>query len=290
MSQPDTIETVLHSFKYDIRNPAEKAVWKTLKAKLAGIHRMHSFGEGSHEKPNLDGRTVKLETRHLFDNQWNTAPIDGISDKGLRVFDFATDAIFGPSGVENKYIKRGHWLEQTEAMYEVRHNNVTCGFCGHMQRIEAATTFCDRCLENEYLQEKHLHLLRLLRIDDRSQRPPLTDLERQLLEPKFTEAQIHGTSERGKARRARERQKLEADYKKATDDAKTEHDGMLWLWEHGINTDNVIFYDHTGVFCFGWRKPCDSAFTSRLLEEISEFNFPYEIKTEDGRKLNGNIG
>jgi hypothetical protein len=290
----DTLKTVLHAFNFDLRNAEEKASWMALKEKLAGVHRMHSHdgGKSSHYWPGLDGATIELKTEHLFNDQWNTGPIAGHTDIGLRVFDFATDAIFNPRGIEVNHIRRGHWLEQTDAMREIRHNNVKCGYCGHMQRIEAAPTFCDRCFDSEYLAEKDLLLLRLRRIDDRTDRPEITDLEKQLLVPKWIEAQTRGTSKRALARRAKEREELEKQFHTKTKTARDEYAGKLWLWEHNINTDNVIFYDHRegGLFSFGWRKPLEGALLSALLDCISEFRFPYEIKCVDGRTLNGNIG
>lgn len=59
-----------------------------------------------------------------------------------------------------------------------------------------------------------------------------------------------------------------------------EKEGMLWLWDKGFSLDNVIYYSHTGKFGFGWRSPLSDVVASKLLDIISEFPFPYEIKSE----------
>lgn len=63
-----------------------------------------------------------------------------------------------------------------------------------------------------------------------------------------------------------------------------------WLLDHGISIENVIYYSHTDTFCFGWRDKCGAEFVGQVLEVISEFPYPYEIKCADGRKLEGGKG
>lgn len=72
-----------------------------------------------------------------------------------------------------------------------------------------------------------------------------------------------------------------------TRDAKTERDGFLWFMNRGIRVDNLIFYTHTGCFCFGWRSPIDAELRDALLDVISEFPFPYDLKCNDGKTLSG---
>ena len=36
----------------------------------------------------IQGMTIEVETRYLWDNQFNTAPIEGVSESGLRILDF----------------------------------------------------------------------------------------------------------------------------------------------------------------------------------------------------------
>lgn len=62
---------------------------------------------------------------------------------------------------------------------------------------------------------------------------------------------------------------------------RTELAGRLWWLERGIDDENLIYYNHTGVFCFGWREKVSSEFASRLLDLASEFPFEYEIRAAD---------
>jgi len=36
----------------------------------------------------IQGMTIEVETKYLWDDQFNTAPIEGISENGLRILDF----------------------------------------------------------------------------------------------------------------------------------------------------------------------------------------------------------
>lgn len=193
-----TISTVFHAYNYDTRKPEELAAYKELRARLAdGPHQMHSFGEYYH--PEIDGRTIELETAFLFDNQWNTAPIDGFSDQGYRLFDWAEEYL--PHAPK---IKRGHWLEQTDEMRAIRRETSKCGYCGKQYLTTPENVFCFACLDSPYLKETELHLLRLLPIDSgfNAKREPLADDERAEMMPRYLEAQTKGASERGRARLA----------------------------------------------------------------------------------------
>lgn len=285
-----TIKTTLHAYRFDVRNPDEKAAYADLKAKLKamGLECFETHGGGSHYLPALDGIEIELETAHLFNNQWNTAPIEGVSDKGLRVFDWAQDfesSIGAPRG-----IKRGHWLEQTPEMQEIRRNTDTCGYCGKQEPAAKGYVFCPHCLGSEYLKASDLHLTRMLPVDKSgvsAKRAPLTEAERDHLLPLYREAQLHGNTDRDKTRIAKRRADVESKYRQSVDNATRERAGMLWLMDRGIKTDNAIYYSHTRKFSFGWRQPIDSEMLSDLLDVISEFPFAYEIKTADGRTLEG---
>lgn len=77
---------------------------------------------------------------------------------------------------------------------------------------------------------------------------------------------------------------------KVTRKVNTERDAHVWLIDHGLDLDNVIYYDHEGVFCFGWRDKVPAETVARILAVISEFPYPYRIKCADGRTLEGGIG
>jgi hypothetical protein len=237
---------------------------------------MVSYWELAHIKP-LDGCEVTLETKFLFTNQWNTAPTE-TSDKGLRVFDWA-EAIY-----PNKRIKEGQYLEVTKEMTDLLKNTLKCGYCGAQYNKTDAPEFCEKCLDSEYLEKNQIHLLRLKPIYGKSfpNRAELTDSETAVLIPEYTRQQTTATGSRAVAKLNRRRQQIEDAFKKDTYAAKTEHDGLIWLMDHNVNTGNCIYYNHTDKFSFGWRQPVSAEVKSSLLDILCEFPYAYEIKSDDG--------
>lgn len=158
-----TIKTKIHAYRYDVTNPVEAKAYAALCARMEAQDTkcFESWGVNSHYQSALDGIEVELETMYVFDNQWNTAPIPGVTDKGLRVFDWALD--YKPDGWE-KSIKQGHYLDLTPEMIEVRENRLKCGYCGKQydkRDTPAPPMFCTSCLGSEYLREKDLYLTRI---------------------------------------------------------------------------------------------------------------------------------
>lgn len=281
------MKTVCHMFYFDISKPAGSAAWADLKKKLEDWpHRMESLvlpGQGYHD-PDRDGEEIELETTHLFDNQWNTLD-------GRRVFDWAVEAHY--NGECKVPIRCGYYLDQTEEMREIRRNVVKCGYCGAQEPAAKRLVFCPHCIGSEYLNASDLHLTRMVPIfqsgfgPERKELEPLTAAEKAHLLPLYKEAQLRGRTARDKVRLARQRMDIEEKYQRDTANAKAEHDGLLWLLDHGVKIDNVIYYDHTGRFGFGWRHPVDAEILSELLDIITEFQWPYDIKCADGRTLSG---
>jgi hypothetical protein len=280
------MKTKICGYHFDTSEPAGLEAWNELRARLKDHpHCMESHGGKFHYQSWMprDGLEIELETAHLFNNQWNTAPIAGVSKTGCRVFDWALD--YMPH--RNPNIKQGHYLEQTDEMREARRNTSSCGYCGRQEPAAKGYAFCPHCLDSEYLKASELHLTRMQSVDDRSDRAKLSDAERAHLLPLYKDAQLHGSSARGAARIAKKRADVIAKCDKETRHAKIECDGFLWMMDRGINTDNLIFYSHTERFCFGWRQPVDEDLLSAVLDVVSEFPFAYDIKTADGHTLSG---
>jgi hypothetical protein len=297
-TQAPKLQTVLHTYHFDTTKPEERAAWEALKAKLKTGPRCFGPVLSDVYRPlrALDGQTITLDLGeggvNLFDNQWNMATEGG----GRRVFDWALEAS-APYGSQayrenpfSKSIRRGHYLEQTPEMRELRRNTHVCGYCGHKEEAARGSVFCPKCIGSAQLGVDDLHLTRMRAVEDQGDRAKLTKAETAYLVPLYTQAQIHGNTERDKARIAKERAGLAAEFDKSINTATAKRDGFLWLMDHGIKTDNVIYYPHTGRFSFGWRRALSEGEVSAVLEVISEFSWPYEIKTADGRTLNGNIG
>jgi hypothetical protein len=78
-------------------------------------------------------------------------------------------------------------------------------------------------------------------------------------------------------RRQKQRDDILEEAEKYIRNATAERDGKLWLWEKGLDLDNVIYYSHTSKFSFGWRSPLDPILKSKLLDVLSEFPFEYEF-------------
>lgn len=270
----DTITTTLHAYYFDISDLNEREQYEALVARLEAqgmkcteFLALPSSSSYCRYVEHLDGKEVQLETRHLFDNQWNTAC-------GLRVFDWV-QGIY-----PNKNIKSGHYLVQTDEMRELRRNTHGCGYCGHQERAERGSVFCTACLGSGYLKSGDLHLLRMVSVEqDRPERPELTEAERAHLMPLYIEAQRARALADAEVIRA----ELHKNFKKAVHIATVKRDASLWVFDNVPNLlPNMIYYSHIETFCFGWRTPLTDAEVSQLLDVISEFPFPYEIKAEDG--------
>lgn len=59
-------------------------------------------------------------------------------------------------------------------------------------------------------------------------------------------------------------------------DSEKELKAFEWLINHNIEIENVMYYNHTGRFCFGWRKPIEKV--PELSQELIDFPFEYDIK------------
>lgn len=269
-----TLKTALHTYNFDTDKPEDREPWYQLKTRLEKTpgrgHRMHAIKSDSNFNP--EPGEIELEPEHLFENQWN-------SNVG-RVFDWYEEAIFS-YGKERKNIKRGHYLDITPEMIEVRNKTLKCGYTGDQFIVTEGTPtpiFNTRqsALGSPYLKESELHLLRLLPVSQEwtGKREPLTPAERDYLLPLYIVAQ---TKTQGEARKE-QLAEVEAEYAKASGLAKTEYEGKLWLLSNGVNLENCIFYSHTGRFCFGWRNPFTGAAREALLAALKKFPFDYDVK------------
>lgn len=309
------IKTRIHAYSFNTSDADQSAEYRKLceRLKKEGLRKFHSHGGARHvdtARP-IDGRTIELETEHLFDNQWNTAPIVGVTDKGLRVFDWAEDyrpAALGEASRKDAHsvIRTGHYLEQTEEMRAARAGRVACGYCGKQYpaaHVHDVPGFCGACCDSAYLTEKDLFLTRVHPVTDGMRRTlePLTDKERAALLPRFTDAQLRGRRARDADAEAKQRARVakivtEAKQKAARKvvAAQREQAGFQWLLDRGFwgLLDNVIYYDHTDSFHFGWRSKdgLPDSVVGQLLDVISEFPAAYEISTATRGKLSGGQG
>jgi len=276
------MKTKIYSYYFDTHNADENAAYNELCTRLRKTNGkcFETHGGNSHYNAAWkDGVDVELDTSFLVDNQWN-------ADVG-RVFDWAQDSRYVFSS-HSPYIKRGHYLVITDEMREIRRNTLKCRYCGKMEPAQKGYVFCPHCRANEYLKEKDLFLTRMMRVDDKSDCPPLTDAEKAYLLPLWQADQLTGNSERGKARMAKAREGVASRYAKVVKEAEEERTLATWCLDNGFLPDVAIWYSHTQRAGFGWSKPVDADTLSKLLDVISEAPFAYDIKCADGRTLSGN--
>ena len=197
-----TIKTILHTYIFDTSKTSEREAYDSLKLQLKSLglkcFSTIAFYSKQQEKfdraiKSLDQKHVELKLSHVFDNQWNSAPIENISDNGLRLHDWS-EHIY-----RSKNIKDGYWLEPTAEMQFARDNTMACGYCGKQEQAQKGNVFCPHCIDSEYLKSSELHLTRMQRVSDTSDRAKLSPAEKEYLLPLYKNAQLHGTTERGKA-------------------------------------------------------------------------------------------
>jgi hypothetical protein len=257
------IKSYLHRYEYNLDKPEDKAKYEQLVERLSKdreIFKVIADKEGPPEGP------ITIETDLLFSNQYNT-------EEGFRVFDWFEKALFY-NGRENLMYRVGYWIDLPEELKEAKKRQHGCGYCG--ARYDGKPQeFCTKCIGSEYLEESEIHLLRLKTVElSWPEREKLTEEESAALLPEYREKQLAERTKRLERNIANKKSDLEKNLRQA----QIEHGGMLWLINHGQDVENVIYYNHTGKFCCGWRKALSSEEKSKILDLVSEFPFEYEIK------------
>lgn len=276
------MKTKIHTYFFNLANASEREPYHQFKARLSAecksglrghclnVIAMPSNEERTHQGLVKDAEaagSLTLETECLFNNQWNSV-------EAGRVFDW-----YEGINHENRLLKFGHWLEITPEMIAIRRETLKCGYTGQQFPASAGLVFntTPEALGSCYLKEEALHLLRLAPVCvDHKPRAKLTEAERETLLPLYLAAQ---TKTQGKARE-KQRAEVAEEYEKDTKLARMEYEGKVWLLDHGVNLENVIFYNHTARFSFGWRNAYGKAAAEAMRNAIQGFPFAYDIKTE----------
>lgn len=291
------LRTKLHHYTFpSAQHPGYKAMVAEIEANNAGRgHCMNCIDTSKYDAA-LDNKRcdhvvedVVIDATHIFENQWNETKNSG----NRRLFDWYL--IYQHTHRDDVV---GHWLEITPEMAQLRAETFKCGYCGkhygphHLPVPDSG--FCTACIGGGHLKQDELFLLRLIRFaDDKPHRkfPKLTEDEAKWLVPMYIEHQTLCAARRETEAHQKAKLDIEKDYvetlrkaEQKVQSAKDERDGKLWLWERGFKLDNVIYYDHTRQFGFGWRSPVSSDVCSKLLDVMSEFQYAYTIKCEDGKE------
>jgi hypothetical protein len=261
-----TLRTTVKTFNFDISTEAGRKGWEALKKEQCENKSALFSALGTYYFPELEGKTVELETKHLFSNQWNSAC-------GKRLFDFACEVL-----PRNQAIKRGHYLTQTKEMQELRDNTHVCGYCGHQESAQKGAVFCGQCIDSEYLTQELLPTLRMLPTSlHMPMRGELSTAEAEHLIPLFKQAQRVGSTARGKQRLINERSSIQNRFVDVCEVAKIEKNGKIWMLDNGISTKHAIYYSHTKRWAFGWSTKLTPSERDHILNVISEFPFDYDI-------------
>jgi hypothetical protein len=74
----------------------------------------------------INGMTIDVETKYLFKNQFNTVPIQEVSERGMRIME--------------EYVEK--------VIDDERPGKARCNQCGNTSN---STTVCSKCNKSEYL-------------------------------------------------------------------------------------------------------------------------------------------
>jgi hypothetical protein len=164
-------------------------------------------------------------------------------------------------------------------MEAVRRNTLACGYTGQQFPADCGLTFntTERGLASFGLKESELSMLRLLPIwPEGVRRKELTAEERDYLLPLYVAARMKGEEKK----RAEQRAEVEAEHKRDCARAEMEYLGKLWLLDRGMSLENVIYYNHTERFNFGWRTPYGPKAAAAMVDALKGFPFAYDIQQE----------
>ena len=277
------IKTVFHRYHFNMTVPFQAEEYQKLKDKTLTklgfkvwdvIVRTQEASEFYDKILNIaEGSIIELETKNLFDDQWNTDPIQGIFDSGFRAFNWVEFQF------TNRNIKAGYWLEQTQEMRHILANTYKCRYCGAMHK-NPKQKFCDKCLGSRYLTPDDFYLTRTLPVSFIGKIPKVTEEEYNEIITRYKEAQIKANTTRQKEHMLSRAEPNEKAYEKALYIAHQEYYGNKWLIEHGINLE-PIYYKHTDMWCWGWSTKVAPELKEWLLSELEGFPYNFEIKFSD---------
>lgn len=263
-----SLKTTLTGYYFDTSNPDEAQQYQQLKANLEatpGRAPIFDVIGSPHSWPgHLESVGILLETDFVTDNQWNTTN-DSPNFPNNRVFDWWE--IYQP---HNNFIKKGHYLEITNKMREIRQEILKCSYCGAYYESPHEPAYCTACIDSEYLQESNLHLLQLIPAGSSFK------AKRSLSETDY--AELHSrwlTAQTSLKQRELDKFKLKLFKLKLQEDRK--FDGFNLMIQLNLPAQDAIFYGHTNHFCFGWQSELDREVAETILAKLKSANFPYFV-------------
>lgn len=214
------------------------------------------------EKNEIPEGEYEIDTSCLFDTQYNT--IKTKEHRGYRIHDWL-EPIY-----PNRRLKKGYYLENTEELKKLLSVTYECKYCGKQYTQEEATKvkYCKKCRGSDYLKEENYNLIILTKIGNKASKGKLPDEVIKDIKEQQKETFKQQIFKSNKDKLYSLQQDIE--------EAKVEYQGYLWLVEHYISIENVIYYSYKKTFCFGWKEPIKNR--KELEKQLKDFKWKFEIK------------
>lgn len=275
------MKAAIKYFRLNLEKSEDLKMW-------AKLQKEHNFWRNEDQKQNmceqkrmsqeygdkikaLDGKTVEIDTKHLFANQFNTVC-------GLRMHPSYQWVFF------NKKIISCYVVTLPKEYKTLLNNTLQCGYCGkqyHTNDLNHNDNYCNSCLGSEYLKTDQLYMLKLQAISDKTNRTEPTEPTEQFKAIK----KVHKVLQKDfrlKKQAKRFASDLEKNKTERIDIIK-QNEVFTILLKNYIDIENCIFYSHKKVFSFGWRSSLSmlqSETISAKIESIKELNnINFEFKT-----------
>jgi hypothetical protein len=272
-----TFKTKIHFYNFDLKKPEEKIAWENMRDDLKGLGlKIFTFNtevnrcdwkKMVHENKTED---VYLDAKVIFDDQWNGS-CDSL--KNHRFFDWLL------YDLPNKDARKGHWIEPTYETADSR-CQFQCRYCGHINGYDKGDGFHHKCLGSEYMKIDELYMATYGRIYNKwAKNVSVKSIEiPEYIKEEHVKRQKEFWAKKSEQRYAEMVQKA----KQNIIDAKLELKAVTFLNARGFTDfDNLIYYNHSHTFGFGWRKNYGEKAQEvrNFLENIGFHKFgKYEVK------------
>jgi len=219
------IKAKMVNYRYDLTIKSDKLEYKKLSEQLKKQD-YKLFAVIEFEKYKEVPENVTIKTDYLFNNQFNT-------EEGLRVFLWKESIL-----VENRKIKRGHYMIYNPELMQAIQDQFACGYCGK-RYFKPEQKFCNACFDDEFLSEKEFDLLQLL--------PVASDLKikRQLSEQEkisIKNMQLNTVTQKQKERLDKQKIEIEKEYYRKIKHAEQEYKIEFALNDLRIDWKNYFYY------------------------------------------------
>lgn len=267
----------IEQYRFDIRNPDEKAEYEALKKRLLseGYKRHRSWG-GKYTHCQIANMalehkgTLYVDMTYAFEDQWN------LEAPNLRVHEWAQDYMH--SGM-NIHIRQGYYLTGLEELRGILRTVSRCGYCGN-KGFAADGGTCQACVGSAYLKEEDLPLLVMQPILGKKRSKAEVSAEVPAIKAAWLQRQIKATE----VQTSRQKEGALASAEKARARAvlfEQAAEGWQWLADRGISTENIIYYDHSNTFSVGWRgEGLSEELAAEWHKTLYEFPAKWEVKVK----------